>query len=911
MLVTIYIDNQPYEIYEGQNLLQACLSLGFDIPHFCWHPALNSVGACRLCAVKVFHNEADTKGRLVMSCLTEATKGIRLSINDPEAREFRAANIEWLMTNHPLDCPVCDEGGECHLQDMTVMTGHVHRRYRFHKRTYTNQYIGPFVNHEMNRCIQCYRCIRFYREYAGGRDLNVFASHNSVYFGRQRDGVLESEFAGNLVEVCPTGVFTDKTFKQHYTRKWDLQTAPSVCIHCGVGCNTIAGERKGLLRCIRNRYNPEVNGFFLCDRGRFGYQFVNHSKRIKSPLSSNGDSSGIKGFKEIDRPQSLQLLSSMLSSVGTNVIGIGSPRASLEANFALQSFVGAENFFSGLGSRDHRLILLIHDILSKGPARVPSLMEVERADTVFILGEDVPNTAPRLALALRRSVREQPMAVARKLKIPEWDDAAIREAIQDRRGPLFIASPFSTRIDDLATFTVHEEPGELMKLGFAIAHAIHENAPAASNLAPDMTANVETIAQSLMQAKNPLIISGTSLGDDSLIKAAANIALALTTAGKKASLYYTLPECNTMGTAFIEGRPLEEAASTLEKMSTAAIVILENDLLRRMDETLVNHLRKTARHWIVLDNVRNATTALGDIILPSATFAEGSGTVISAQGRAQRYYSVIEPEHNIRESWRWIRDMMEMVKNARASAWLNLDGITADMAEKIPSLKELNNFQPGADFRIVGQKIPRQPHRFSGRTSITAHLNVHEPKPSDDPDSPLSFSMEGTTAEPPPMLIPRYWAPGWNSMQAKYYGYLPGKDQFGKRLIKPVDSPMPFNFFALPSTEKKTHEGKILLIPIYNVFGSEELSVLAPGIAELNPEPYLTLNPADARKYGLQDSKRAGIILADLEISLSLYQDSSIPVGMAGIYTNFSDIPESALPAWGILIYDAKSEART
>jgi NADH-quinone oxidoreductase subunit G len=164
---------------------------------------------------------------------------------------------------------------------MTVMTGHSYRRFRFRKRTYINQNLGPFVNHEMNRCIQCYRCVRFYRDYAGGRDLNVFSSHHHVYFGRHEDGVLENEFSGNLVEICPTGVFTDKTLMRHYTRKWDLQTAPSICVHCGLGCNTIPGERYGKLRRIHNRYNGEVNGYFLCDRGRYGYEFVNSSGRIR------------------------------------------------------------------------------------------------------------------------------------------------------------------------------------------------------------------------------------------------------------------------------------------------------------------------------------------------------------------------------------------------------------------------------------------------------------------------------------------------------------------------------------------------------------------------------------------------------------------------------------------------------
>jgi len=179
-------------------------------PYFCWHPALGSVGACRQCAVKQYQNADDTRGRLVMSCMTPASDGTYISIDDDEAKQFRASVVEWLMTNHPHDCPVCEEDGNCHLQDMTVMTIHTMRKYRFTKRTHHNQDLGPFIGHEMNRCIACYRCVRYYKDYADGTDLGVYSAHNHVYFGRVEDGTLESEFAGNLVEICPTGVLLIK-----------------------------------------------------------------------------------------------------------------------------------------------------------------------------------------------------------------------------------------------------------------------------------------------------------------------------------------------------------------------------------------------------------------------------------------------------------------------------------------------------------------------------------------------------------------------------------------------------------------------------------------------------------------------------------------------------------------------------
>ena len=224
---TIDVDGDKYVVREGTNVLHACLSHGLDLPYFCWHPALGSVGACRQCALIHYQDDNDVRGRLAMACMTPVVEGGRFSIQAPEAKAFRAAVIEWLMVNHPHDCPVCEEGGECHLQDMTVMTGHTFRRFRGRKRTFHNQQLGPFLNHEMNRCITCYRCVRFYRDYAGGTDLQAFGSRGRMYFGRLADGILENEFSGNLVEVCPTGVFTDTPFSTSYIRKWDLQSAPS------------------------------------------------------------------------------------------------------------------------------------------------------------------------------------------------------------------------------------------------------------------------------------------------------------------------------------------------------------------------------------------------------------------------------------------------------------------------------------------------------------------------------------------------------------------------------------------------------------------------------------------------------------------------------------------------------------
>ena len=913
-MLTIYIDNKPYQVKEGQNLLNACLSLGFDLPYFCWHPAMHSVGACRQCAVKIFKDEKDTRGRVVMSCMTPVAEGLRLSIDDPEAKAFRSSVIEWLMLNHPHDCPVCDEGGECHLQDMTVMTGHNYRRTRFRKRTHRNQDLGPFVNHEMNRCIACYRCVRFYRDYAGGRDFGAFASHDNVYFGRHEEGALESEFSGNLVEVCPTGVFTDKTLKRHYTRKWDLQTAPSVCIHCGLGCNTIPGERYGTLRRVLNRFNREVNGYFLCDRGRFGYEFVNSGRRIRKPLLRETRQSE---QRPLEKDQALERISDILAR-SKSVVGIGSPRASLEANFALRTLVGPDRFYSGMSPHEHRLVKLMIDSLQKGPARTPSLHEVEMADAVLILGEDLTNTAPLLDLAIRQSVRNQPKELTAKMRIPAWDDNAVRSALQDEAGPLFIASITGTKLDPIAAKTFHAAPDDIARLGFAVAHELDPNAPDAPGLRGEHRKLASEIAEALKKAKRPLIISGPALGSERVIQAAANVAWSLLKSGRPAELCFSVPECNSIGVGLIGGKNIHELLTfpsprrgegrglpsndCIGGEGPDTVVILENDLYRRADKKSVDDFLGRAKNIIVIDHLVHPTSSKADIALPAGTFAESDGTLVNNEGRAQRYYQVFVPGHDIQASWKWIDDIMKAAGKSAVDGRQSFDDLINEMASDLPVFAPVKDMAPSADFRITGQKIPRQPHRYSGRTAMLADIDVHEPKPADDPDSPLSFSMEGRESPPPASLISRYWSPGWNSVQAlnkfqqEVGGPLRGGDP-GMRLIEPLKiNGVPFS--ATVPEAFKPKEGEWLIVPLQHIFGSGELSMLSPGIAGRAPKSYLALGPGDAERLQVAEGDTVELSIAEVKYRIRAKIAGELPAGTAGLYSNQSEIPDFSLPGY-------------
>ena len=896
-MATITIDGKTYQVDPQKNLLHVCLSLGLNLPYFCWHPAMGSIGACRQCAVKQFKDENDQKGKIVMACMTPASDGTRISILDADAVQFRASVIEWLMINHPHDCPVCDEGGECHLQDMTEMTGHVYRRYRFTKRTYRNQYLGPFINHEMNRCIQCYRCVRFYRDFAGGRDFDVFAAHDHVYFGRYEDGVLESEFSGNLVEVCPTGVFTDKTLKQHYTRKWDLQTAPSVCVHCSLGCNTIPGERYGMLRRIRNRYHRDVNGYFLCDRGRYGYEFVNAPQRVRRLWMRDADGS----LQPAPGDAVMEFLHQSLAQSGT-VIGVGSPRASLEANFALRTLVGPEHFYAGTSPQQHALVASALEIMQNSPAPGASLHDVEMSDAVLLLGEDVSNTAPMLAYALRQAVRCQPMQIAARLKIPGWDDAAVREATQNEKGPLYMATAAATRLDPIAAQTLHLPPEDIARFGFGVAHQLDPLSPSV-DLPQEVAELAQRAAQDLRQAESPLILSGVSSGSLSTLRAAANVARALCKLGRPAKLCLVFPASNSLGLALLGAQAFPSEEQGLSELAAdATLVILETDLYRQIPAQQADQVLSAARQVIVLDCLENATTAHADVVLPAGTFAESDGTFVNNEGRAQRFLQVFVPQGEIQESWRWLRSLISDRGSQAADLWANLDGVLASLAGEFPALAPVVEIAPPETFRIVGQKIPRQPHRYSGRTAIHANRNVHETRPPEDVDAPLAFSMEGFKGQPPPSLIPRYWSPGWNSVQSlnkfqsEVAGPLQGGDP-GRRLIEPAPQAESLYFSVAPDAFKP-RQGQWLAVPLYHIFGSEELSMLTPGVAERAPAPYLTLNPQDAAALGVEAGQALTVSLPEGPFELPLRLEPSLTPGVVGLPKGLPDMPAFDLPAW-------------
>lgn len=887
-MANITVDGVAYEVAEGENLLHACLSHGLDLPYFCWHPALGSVGACRQCAVLAYKDEHDSRGRLTMACMTPVADGARISISAAHAQAFRAAVIEWLMENHPHDCPVCEEGGECHLQDMTVMTGHTTRRYRGSKRTWENQYLGPFINHEMNRCITCYRCVRFYRDYAGGTDLQAFGSRGRMYFGRATDGVLESAFAGNLVEVCPTGVFTDKPFSKTYTRKWDLQSAPSLCTGCAIGCNTFASERYGVLQRIHNRYHAAINRYFICDRGRFGMSYVNSKDRIRQV----GERVGAGVFRPLVAADAVARVAAM---VGTGrMVGIGSPRASVEDNHALRALVGAENFCTGLGSREASLLALAGQLHAQ--VAVPTLQDVEQADAILILGEDVLNTAPRLALAIRQASRNETFTMASDVGVPSWQDAGVRGHAQHASNPLLIASVLPTRLDDIADQTINAQPEVIARCGYQIAHRQNASYAGVDDLSATATEFVAAALSALAGARRPLIITGVSTGERGLLEAAANIVGALRSGERDPRLLICGAESNSFGVGLLgAGLVMEAALGSVIDGSADTLIVMQNDLFRRADSKLVTEALSKAENVIVLDSLANPTAEAAHLVFPAATVAEATGTLVNYEYRAQRFYQVFVPGGDIQPGWRWLADIATVLGRKEIS-WQHVDDVLRD-SERVPGWSGITAVAPPADYRSsTGQKVARETHRFSGRTAMYADATMHEPKTRVDEETPLSYSMEGVNANQPGALMPYVWSPGWNSNQSLFKfqqevgGSLTGGDP-GVHLtaeanadVHSVADPFVIEHREPPTGTARSAAGfRLLAVP--TLFGSEELSANAAAIRERMPFPFLVLNPDDAVSLGVTAGQGVRCQDCSLEVRIDAAMapaTAGVPVGMPG-----------------------------
>jgi len=667
---TLTIDQRRVTVPAGTKVIEAAERLGIVIPRFCYHPALGAVGACRVCAVAF--TEGPVKG-VQMSCMVDAAEGMVVETGHPEAVDFRRQVIEWLMLHHPHDCPVCDEGGHCLLQDLTISGGHGRRRYRGLKRTYPDQDLGPLVQHEMNRCIHCYRCVRYYRELTGYRDLGVLQIANRTYFGRQRPGALESPFAGNLIDFCPTGVFTDKP-SRFRGRRWDFQRAPGVCLHCSLGCHTVVSARYREVVRLEARASAAVNGWCLCDRGRYGFAYANLPERPRAPRLAGASAAPAEALAEARRR-----LTALRPAAVALALGARSP---LETLGALKRASGR------LGWRPPLTLL---PPMAAGPvARAAARLErgltlplgaVAEADAVLVAGADPLNEAPLLALALRQAQR-------RGADVTVVDPRPVKLPCDFRHLP---AAPADLPRRLAAVLQGAVAAADLEGADPALARW-HAGLPAPVAGSPEAEA-----AAALARARRPLIVCGTETVAPLLPDLAADGVRLLRAAARDARLACLLPGPNALAGVLAGYDPregLESLTAAMEAGAVRALVAVEVDLLRHApDPARLEAALARLDLLVVLDHLETPLARQAAIFLPTTTVFESGGS------HPPRVYDAGLPGGDPRPAWTWLAALAgeDRPPDAQA-AWAVLaadpawDGLPDDPArlpaEGLPVLPE-------------------------------------------------------------------------------------------------------------------------------------------------------------------------------------------------------------------------------
>lgn len=622
----LIIDGRNIEVAPEVKVIAAAEQAGIMIPRFCYHPALGSVGACRMCAVKFL--EGPVHG-LQMSCMVEARDGMVVSTTDDETVDFRRFIIELLMRNHPHDCPVCDEGGHCLLQDETVSSGQVMRRHIGKKRTHRDQYLGELIQHEMNRCIHCYRCRRFYQDFCGYHDFGAIGSANRTYFGRYANGPLENPFSGNLIDICPTGVLTDKPAR-FKGRRWDFERTPSLCIHCSLGCATIVSARYREVVRVEARHNPAVNGHFICDRGRFGFGFENHPNRpyharIASAAATYADAlqAAVNQLTEISR------------TFGSKAIGtVSSSRAGMETLMALKILASAQQWQSPSCFQDARQRNAVVSAVTRlSPDTAVSLHDVECSDHILVIAADPIAEAPMLALALRQAWRSGARVTVldpRPVSLPcEYTHIPV--------APKQLGAVLQKLMNALPPPPdTHAPP--LLQTSDGAHNAGAVSSPSC-DLKPDMALQLSLLAAVLQSSQRPVIVCGTDIVSDTVVNAAAGLVIQLRADRKKAGIFNILPGANAFGAAIAspDGASFSQILTAIEGGEIQALLIAESNPVRWFpDRARIRNAFKKLKLLVALDYLPTPVLDVAHIIFPTQTHFETPAVFINQEGRVQQ-----------------------------------------------------------------------------------------------------------------------------------------------------------------------------------------------------------------------------------------------------------------------------------
>ena len=598
-MLKVTVDGMDVQVPKGTLAIEACFQAGADVPYFCYHPRLTSVGACRMCLVSI-----EKMNKMQTCCTVPVSDGMAIHTNTPEVKKAQNGMLEFLLVNHPLDCPICDRGGECPLQNMTVAYGPPTSRFIEEKRHFPKAYpISDYVVLDRERCIQCMRCTRFTEEISGDGQLAILNRGSGAEIGTFFGHDFSSNFSGNTIEICPVGALTSRTYR-FAARPWEIKSTDSICSKCGNGCNVAVQSRLNDVVRVNGRTNEDVNEEWTCDRGKFGNYYVNADDRLKHPLiRQNGQ------LVQATWDQALSTVADRIRRVkaefGPDAIGgIGSTRCTLEDNYLFgklfRRLIGTNNL-------DHQM--QPYPLL---PMQT-TIAELENFKTIISVGMKLDFDQPIVYLRVYKTVRKRGANWIQAQTI----DRGVADALKQDGKSAVLLLPHNLPTAEI------ERARDLCarsgaKLNVLLPDCNSWGAPRAGilpNRLPGMMAPSEAGAH-LERFWGQALPTTRGLTADGMFDGALG--------GQIQMLYI-------MG-------------------SDPATRFHDADRARRAIEA--------ASFVVVQELFLTETAKRADVVLPAASFAEKDGTFVNIEGREQKIKQALTPKGDARPDWRIVADLM-------------------------------------------------------------------------------------------------------------------------------------------------------------------------------------------------------------------------------------------------------------
>jgi NADH-quinone oxidoreductase subunit G len=638
-MVEIELDGQKVEVAEGSMVMHAAEKAGTYIPHFCYHKKLSIAANCRMCLVEV-----EKAPKPMPACATPVTQGMIVRTKSDRAIAAQKSVMEFLLINHPLDCPICDQGGECQLQDLAVGYGGSTSRYEEEKRVVFHKEVGPLISmEEMSRCIHCTRCVRFGQEVAGAMELGMSHRGEHAEIETFLGQTIDSELSGNMIDICPVGALTSKPFRYH-ARTWELSRRKSVAAHDSSGANLIVQVKNNQVMRVVPLENEDVNECWIADRERFSYEALNGVDRLTRPMLKQGGE-----WKEVDWQTALEYVANGLRNIqrdhGANSIGaLVSPHSTVEELYlagALMRGLGSDNI-------DHRLRNAEFGAAEGVRTLGTPIAALSTLQRVLVVGSNLRKDHPLFALRLRHAVRHG--AQLNVITTPAAFSHADAWAMPVAQAVLSDASGWAQALADVAAAIAAEK-------GVAAPVSLSTTSGAGT-----ASTQAQAIAKSLIGGERKAVL----LGNAAAHAANASSLLALANwIGEQtgATVGYLTEAANTVGAQWVCAQPQtggKHAGQMLAGGLKAAILLNTEPEFDSAAGAAAARTLGQAEMVVTLSPFK-ANMAFSDVLLPIAPFTETSGSFVNAEGRLQSFHAVVKPLAETRPAWKVLRVLANLL----------------------------------------------------------------------------------------------------------------------------------------------------------------------------------------------------------------------------------------------------------